>query len=86
MGGKIEDFEDLEVWQEGMRLTADIHKRLKNCRDFSLRDQICRSSVSNPSNIAERFERQTNKEFFFCFTFRRDHQESPRLKFTSQWN
>ncbi len=65
MGRKIERFEDLEVWQEGMRLTIEIHNLLKNCRDCSLRDQIHRSSVSIPSNIAEGFERQTNKEFIY---------------------
>ena len=66
MGKRIERFEDLEVWQEGMRLIVDIHNLLKNCRDYSLRDQLHRSSVSIPSNIAEGFERQTNKEFIYC--------------------
>ncbi len=63
MSKKIESFEDLEVWQESMKLTTSIYTLLKNCRDYSLRDQIHRASVSVPSNIAEGFERQTNKEF-----------------------
>ncbi len=63
MSQKIERFEDLEVWKEGMRLTVDIYKRLKDCKDFGLRDQMQRAAVSIPSNIAEGFERNSNKEF-----------------------
>ncbi len=60
---KIEKFEDLIVWQNAVNLSTRIYSTLKNCKDFSLRDQICRASVSVPSNIAEGFERQYNKEF-----------------------
>lgn len=63
MEGKIEKFEDLQVWKEGIRLAVDIYKSLKDCKDYSIRDQMQRSSISIPSNIAEGFERQTNKEF-----------------------
>ncbi len=63
MSKKIEKFEDLEVWKESMRLTTEVYGLLRNCKDYSLRDQIQRASVSVPSNIAEGFERQTNKEF-----------------------
>ncbi|MDL2265369.1 four helix bundle protein [Parabacteroides sp. OttesenSCG-928-G07] len=61
--GKIESFEDLAVWKEGMRLSVRIYSLLKNCRDYGLKDQMQRSVVSIPSNISEGFERQTNKEF-----------------------
>lgn len=60
---KINKFEDLEVWKEAMQLTEVIYKNFKNCKDYSFRDQIQRTEVSVPSNIAEGFERQTNKEF-----------------------
>lgn len=63
MGKHIECFEDLEVWKEGMELAKEIYSILRNCKDYSLRDQIHRAAVSVPSNIAEGFERQTNKEF-----------------------
>ena len=56
-------FEDLLVWKEGMQLCIDVYALLKDCRDYSFRDQIQRSAVSVPSNIAEGFERQTDKEF-----------------------
>ncbi|MBN8823348.1 MULTISPECIES: four helix bundle protein [unclassified Spirosoma] len=60
---KIEQFEDLIVWKEGLRLAIDVYKSLAECKDFSLRDQMRRCSVSVPSNIAEGFERNSNKEF-----------------------
>jgi four helix bundle protein len=60
---KIEKFEDLEVWQNAISLSVDIYNKFQNCKDYSLKDQICRASVSVPSNITEGFERQYNKEF-----------------------
>ena len=60
---KIEKFEDLVVWQEGLSQAIMLYKTLAACTDFSLRDQMRRSAVSVPSNIAEGFERHTNKEF-----------------------
>ena len=50
---KIEKFEDLIVWKDSMRLAVEVYEQLKECRDFGFRDQIQRSSVSVPSNIAE---------------------------------
>lgn len=61
--GKIEKFEDLVVWQEAMTLAENIYTKFSNCKDFGLKDQIQRASVSIPSNIAEGFDRQTNKEY-----------------------
>ncbi|GAB3489583.1 four helix bundle protein [Spirosoma knui] len=60
---KVEKFEDLLVWQKGLTQAVDLYKLLADCKDYSLRDQMQRSSVSVPSNIAEGFERHTNKEF-----------------------
>jgi four helix bundle protein len=59
----INRFEDLEVWKEGMRLAAEIYRLLDGCSDYGLRDQMQRAAVSIPSNIAEGFERNTNKDF-----------------------
>jgi four helix bundle protein len=59
----IGNFEDLEIWKEGMRVSIKIYEMLKTCKDYGLKDQMQRAAVSIPSNIAEGFERQTNKEF-----------------------
>jgi len=63
MATKIEKFEDLEVWQNAVELSYNVYQKFKTCKDFSFKDQICRASVSVPSNIAEGFERQSNKEY-----------------------
>ena len=59
---KIEKFEDIIAWQKGKELTLTWYEVLKNNRDYSFRDQVLRASVSIMNNIAEGFERQTNKE------------------------
>ncbi|MFA5828589.1 MAG: four helix bundle protein [Candidatus Shapirobacteria bacterium] len=59
---KIERFEDSLVWKKSRDLTLGIYKNLKDCRDFSFRDQICRASVSIMNNIAEGFEKGTDKD------------------------
>lgn len=60
---RIEKFEDLEVWRESMNLSVLVYRALKDCRDYGIRDQIQRASVSVPSNIAEGFGRKSNKEY-----------------------
>ena len=62
----VERFEDLEAWKIAREITKEVYRIAKNdlfVRDFGLRDQICRASVSIMSNIAEGFERDGNKEF-----------------------
>jgi four helix bundle protein len=63
---RIERFEDIEAWQKARELTKEIYALTNEgpfARDFGLRDQIRRASVSILSNIAEGFERNSNKEF-----------------------
>ena len=60
---KVEKFEDLKVWQEALSLAIQVYKTFADCRDYSLKDQMCRASVSVSSNIAEGFERHSNKDF-----------------------
>lgn len=58
-----ERFEDLEIWQEARRLYREVYVLLKQCTDYSLRDQMCRAALSVMNNIAEGFERRTKKDF-----------------------
>ncbi len=59
-------FEDLEVWKKATGLSARIYKELGPLKDYGFKDQITRSGLSIPSNIAEGFERTTLKE---CLVF-----------------
>ncbi|MGR5329927.1 four helix bundle protein [Photobacterium damselae] len=55
-------FEKLEVWKRSSVLSVKIVKELAGCRNFAFVDQLMRSSLSVPSNIAEGEERETPKE------------------------
>ena len=59
----VKGFEDLEVWKNAMQLVAAIYAEFKENKDYGFKDQIQRAAVSIPSNIAEGYERQSNKEF-----------------------
>lgn len=64
--GKVERFEDLIAWQKARELTKKVYSLTVEsdfAKDFGLRDQIRRASVSVMSNIAEGFERGGNAEF-----------------------
>ena len=66
MADKIEKFEDLIAWQKARELTKQIYRITKVgefYRDFGLREQIRRASVSIMSNLAEGFERGGRSEF-----------------------
>jgi four helix bundle protein len=63
MESSYHSFEDLQIWQEGMELCNEIYAAMRKCRDFGLKDQMQRSVVSVPSNIAEGFELGTNLAF-----------------------
>lgn len=64
--GKVERFEDLIGWQKARELTKQIYfLTMKGpfSKDFGLRDQIRRASVSVMSNLAEGFDRGGRAEF-----------------------
>lgn len=60
---QICQFEDILAWQKSQQLSLVIYQLFKNNKDFCFRDQIKRASISISNNIAEGFERGTNKEF-----------------------
>lgn len=59
-------FEDILAWQKARETTAVVYSVTshgKLAKDFGLRDQIRRASVSTMANIAEGFGRRSDKEF-----------------------
>ena len=65
---KIEKFENIEAWQKARKLVKLIYELTINGalrKDYGLKDQLQRSSVSVMSNIAEGFGRKTDKEFIY---------------------
>lgn len=59
----MDAFENLEVWKRSCRLSVQLYQNLCICKDFGFKDQITRSALSVPSNIAEGYERDSPKEF-----------------------
>lgn len=63
---KINKFEDLIIWKKGIELSYEVYQITsvfpKN-EVFGLTSQLTRASVSIPSNIAEGFGRQSQREF-----------------------
>ena len=64
--GMIKRFTEIVAWQKGRELVNEIYRLTRAgafAKDWGLKDQIQRASVSICSNIAEGFERSGNKEF-----------------------
>jgi len=66
MGARIQRFEDVEAWQKARELSRHVY-RVSGAgvfaRDHNLVSQIRRAAISTMSNIAEGFERRSDKEF-----------------------
>ena len=58
--------EELPVWKDSIKLVKILYEEINNWtfkNDFTLQDQIKKSVISIPSNIAEGFAKKTWNEF-----------------------
>jgi four helix bundle protein len=56
-------FEDLEVWKRSCNLAVDVCVATHHSKNYGLKDQLQRSAISIPSNIAEGSERDSDGDF-----------------------
>ncbi len=56
-------FEDLDVWKKSVNVAVRLFRILKDCPDCGIKDQMLRSAVSVPSNVAEGAERDSRRDF-----------------------
>ena len=66
--GMDKGFEQMVCWKKARELNKEIYGitgKSRFSKDFALRDQIRRASISISSNIAEGFGRKTDKEFIY---------------------
>lgn len=56
------NFEKLDVWKRSARLSVNLYRQLSSTRELGFKDQITRSGLSIPSNIAEGMSREGIKE------------------------
>ncbi len=62
----MKDYKELDVWQRAIKLVKNIYEIVEQFlkkENYALSDQVRRSSVSIPNNIAEGFTRNFTKEF-----------------------
>jgi four helix bundle protein len=60
---KINRFEEIIAWQKAKILVVNIYNLFSISKDYGFNNQIQRASISIMNNIAEGFERKSNKEF-----------------------
>ena len=60
---RVERFEDLRIWQDARELVKNIYTDFREIKDFGFKGQIQDAGVSVMNNIAEGFERKSDKEF-----------------------
>ena len=56
-------FEDFEVWKKSAQLCENVFLFFSSKRSFIFKNQITGSALSISSNIAEGFERDSDREF-----------------------
>ena len=66
MSGKIKTYRDLDIWKKSIELVKDIYRlteKFPKHEIYGLVSQMRRAAVSIPSNAAEGFRRQHNREY-----------------------
>jgi four helix bundle protein len=59
----LHHFDDLDIWKRSSRLAVSVLELINPVTLYALRDQMARSCLSVPSNIAEGAERESHREF-----------------------
>jgi four helix bundle protein len=63
IGMRIQNFEDVISWQKGKELYIEIEAEFKDsATNYSFKDQLFRAAISITNNIAEGFDRGSDKE------------------------
>jgi four helix bundle protein len=63
---KIKTYRDLEIWQKGILIVKDVYsttEKFPTSETYGLSLQMRRAAISIPSNVAEGFRRNSNREF-----------------------
>ena len=63
---RYKTFEDLEVYKKSIAFTVQVFELIRTeriNREFALNEQLKRATLSITNNIAEGFERESDKEF-----------------------
>lgn len=63
MAKRITEFEEIIAWQKSRELYLLLYKVFSRSKDYFMKDQILRATLSISNNIAEGFERETKKDF-----------------------
>jgi four helix bundle protein len=58
----VDALRNLDVWKRACRLSVNVYLATQGSSDRGFRDQLTRSALSVPSNIAEGYERETTDE------------------------
>ena len=64
----VKDYKELDVWKRAVQLAVDVYEVLESfpvSEKYTIVDQIKRSVISVPSNIAEGSGRNSLKEFIY---------------------
>ena len=59
---RINSFEDVQSWKIGKELYLVLAEDFKYSKDYTFRDQLLRATLSITNNIAEGFDRSSDKE------------------------